>query len=223
MSRILEAEAVDSFGECLGYQSLVWKHAPFVDKPFVSQVLRRCCRMHTLLDVGTGPGLIPTLICKARPDITAYGVDLSRNMLSLANAEAAEHGLAGRIFFEEADAKSLPYESESFDAVISHSMLHHVPNPVRVLNEMARVLKPGSTLLVKDILRPPEWAIPLYVSCFGELFGYSAGEKGIYAESLQAALTVEEIRRLLEQSLLHGARVRRSFITHFIIEYTKAA
>ena len=175
-----------------------------------------------MLDVGTGPGLIPILISRGRPGLRIRAVDISKGMLTLANQDAERYGVEDRVLFEQADAKSLSYESDSFDIVISHAMLHHLPDPVMALEEMARVVRPGGRLVVKDILRPPDWAVAWYVRIFGSLMGYSLEEKRIYHESLRAAFSVAEMATQVSQAgFLNGATVRRVSFTNYIIQYTK--
>jgi ubiquinone/menaquinone biosynthesis C-methylase UbiE len=213
---------MDTLAACFNYQSIVSKHARFVDRPFVREVLRKSASAQTLLDVGTGPGLIPLSLGKARPDLAIHAVDLSANMLALAQLEACEQGVDDRIVFEQADAKALPYPDDSFDGVICHAMLHHLADPTVALKEMVRVLRPGGRMLVKDIRRPPAWAIPLCVTLLGGAMGYSRDEKGIYEESLRAAYTADEIRAVVRGTPgLAGASVRRTFPAHFTIECTK--
>ncbi len=77
-------------------------------------------------------------------------------------------------------------------------------------------------LMVKDILRPPDWAVAWYVRIFGSLMGYSLEEKRIYHESLRAAFSVAEMATQVSQAgFLNGATVRRVSFTNYIIQYTK--
>ena len=52
------------------------------------------------------------------------------------------------------DAKELPFSDGHFAAVISNSIIHHIPSPGGVIAEMVRVVKPTGTLFVRDLLRP---------------------------------------------------------------------
>ena len=72
--------------------------------------------------------------------------DLSEGMLEVATRNAAEHGVA--IETAVADAEQLPFEDDSFDLVIGHAFLHHLPLPGAAFMEARRVLRPGGRLVV---------------------------------------------------------------------------
>jgi SAM-dependent methyltransferase len=98
----------------------------------------------TVLDVGCGEGnffdaLAPLIAESAR----MVGVDVSSGEL-----DAARRRFAGdtRISFVRARAQHLPFEDESFDAVVSHQLLNFIPSPAEAVSEMVRVLRPGGTL-----------------------------------------------------------------------------
>ena len=78
------------------------------------------------------------------------GIDLEESQLDLARAKAAGLGLAN-VTFERVDAHGLPYEDGRFDAVFSHAMVEHMGDPVAVLREMRRVLKPGGVAGIRVI------------------------------------------------------------------------
>lgn len=91
------------------------------------------------LEVGCGTGLILEHVAKVAE--LAQGIDLSPGMLE----KARERGLDVR----EASATELPFEDERFDLVYSFKVLAHVPDIAKALSEMARVAKPGGTLLAE--------------------------------------------------------------------------
>jgi len=107
-------------------------------------------RQGAMLDLGTGPGYLPVEIAKRTPDVSIIGLDLSRNLIRRAMATAHQAGLTSRLRFEVGNAARLPYDADAFDMVISTGMLHSLKNPVSVLLEIKRVLKPGAEAWIYD-------------------------------------------------------------------------
>jgi ubiquinone/menaquinone biosynthesis C-methylase UbiE len=75
-----------------------------------------------------------------------YVTDISPGMVDVTKRNAAELGFELR--GESADAEKLPYEDDSFDLVIGHAVIHHVPNVEQAFREMLRVLRPGGRLVI---------------------------------------------------------------------------
>ena len=106
-----------------------------------------------LLDLGTGPGNLPLEIVKLAPGIKIIGVDLSRQLIRMAQTRALATGLADRASFEVGNAARLRFADETFDMVISTGMLHSLRKPVNVLTEINRVLKKGGKAWIYDPAR----------------------------------------------------------------------
>ena len=104
----------------------------------------------TILDLGTGPGYLPVEIVKRSPAVNVIGVDLSRKLIAMARANAASEGLADRLTFKVGNASRLEFSDSAFDMVISTGMLHSLKEPVRVLKEIYRVLKPDGEAWIFD-------------------------------------------------------------------------
>ena len=103
-----------------------------------------------VLDCGCGPGSITVGLAEAVTPGSVTGIDLEESQLVRARAIASGRDLAN-VTFENADARSLPFEEEQFDAVFSHAMLEHLPEPLSVLAEMRRVLRPGGLVAIRCI------------------------------------------------------------------------
>jgi ubiquinone/menaquinone biosynthesis C-methylase UbiE len=93
-----------------------------------------------LLDVGCGDGSFARLLFAAGGDIT--GVDPDASVLD----KAAAAGAYRRVL--QADATRLPFDDQSFAAVLSNCVLEHIPDDRAVVGEMARVLRPGGTVAI---------------------------------------------------------------------------
>ena len=100
-----------------------------------------------LLDIGTGTGSILELVGDSVSG--AVGIDLSREMLSVARA-ALDRGDLRNCQVRQADMYQLPFTADRFDAATMHMVLHYAENPERAISEAARVLRPGGCLVIVD-------------------------------------------------------------------------
>ena len=106
-------------------------------------------RIGAFLDVGTGTGRLLELVSPRAE--RAFGVDASRDMLALARARFAEHGVAHRCAVRQADMYRLPLPDGGFDVVALQMVLHYAEDPAAALAEAARVLRPDGLLVVVDL------------------------------------------------------------------------
>ncbi|RPI76514.1 MAG: class I SAM-dependent methyltransferase [Planctomycetaceae bacterium] len=220
LERVLETEVMDTPEEALDYDSM--DHSQ-VNQVFAEAFLELLdskgappARPPRVLDVGTGTARIPIHICRLRPAFEITAVDLAEHMLNLGRKNVADAGFQHLIRLEKVDAKGLPYADGAFDAVISNSIIHHIPKPVGCLREMARVLRPGGALFVRDLLRLPsdDQILEILAKHAG---GATAHQRQMFEDSLRAALTVAEVQELLEQVGLPGDMVRQSSDRHWTI------
>ena len=113
------------------------------------RVMREKNTKLSLLDVGAGSGSITAALAKYIPDGYVTGVDVNPKILPRARAVAEAAGV-DNISFQEGDAKSLPFADDSFDIVICHQVLTHLPAPWEALAEMLRVAKPGGIVAARE-------------------------------------------------------------------------
>jgi SAM-dependent methyltransferase len=112
-----------------------------------------------VLDVGCGNGFLVNELAKRLTDGRAVGIDLWKTEAGhqapdVARRNAQLEGVADRVEIRNADARSMPFDNETFDVIVSGLMLHHAggdDDRNRVLDEMVRVLRPGGTLLLYDV------------------------------------------------------------------------
>ena len=100
-----------------------------------------------VLELGCGSGPATRAIANLPRVSHVTGIDPS--LLFLESAQTASKGIP-TITFEEGDARSLVFDDESFEIVLSHTTLCHVPEPEKALKEAYRVLVPGGQLVVFD-------------------------------------------------------------------------
>jgi ubiquinone/menaquinone biosynthesis C-methylase UbiE len=100
-----------------------------------------------VLEVGSGTGPVARRLARIEQAQRVIGLDPSP--VFLAKAHELAHGI-DNLDFQEGDGRSLPFDDATFDLVVLHTLLCHVPEPETVLRESHRVLKPGATLAVFD-------------------------------------------------------------------------
>jgi SAM-dependent methyltransferase len=101
------------------------------------------------LETACGPGIVARGIAARVGSV--HGVDLTPAMVEKASAEAAAAGVAN-VEFAVGDATALELEDAGFDGAVNRFSLHHIPLPQRVLEEMARVVRPGGYVVLADHL-----------------------------------------------------------------------
>ena len=97
------------------------------------------------LEIGAGTGYFTLNLLRAGLIGEATCSDISPGMLATLQANAQSLGLD--VHTEPADAERLPFADQSFDLVLGHAVLHHLPDLPRAFAEFERVLAPGGTLL----------------------------------------------------------------------------
>lgn len=106
-----------------------------------------------ILDVGCGFAAVPIEIARVFQEAEIIGIDLGKPLLELGEILVDEAGLAARITLEEGDAQDIPFETDAFDVVINTFLLHIVENPVKMLDEIERVTRPGGRIMIRDLRR----------------------------------------------------------------------
>jgi ubiquinone/menaquinone biosynthesis C-methylase UbiE len=113
------------------------------------------------VDLGCGPGHLVIKLAQMAPGLHVTGVDLSDEMLTVAESRGRQSGLGNRTSFRKGDAAQIPFPDGSMDLVVSTLSLHHWSEPTAVLDEISRVLRPGGAFLIFDLRR--DLAVPLYL------------------------------------------------------------
>jgi SAM-dependent methyltransferase len=115
----------------------------------------------TVLDVGSGPGTLTFDIAEQVAPGRVIGIDRSADIVAHATEAAAVRDVAG-VEFLQGDAYALDFPDASFDLVHAHQVLQHVSDPVAVLREFRRVLRPGGSVVARDVdWGGTMWAPPL--------------------------------------------------------------
>ncbi|MBD2502001.1 class I SAM-dependent methyltransferase [Anabaena azotica] len=212
MERQLEPEVMDSWEEASEYDAMDFTE---VNSAFAQEaVLLGPPEQGLVLDAGTGTGRIPILICQKRHQWQLVAIDMAENMLQIATQHVQMVGLEERIRLELVDAKRLPYEDGIFDLVVSNSLVHHLPDPLPFFAEIKRVCKPHGGIFIRDLFRPAdETTMNALVASIGE--EYDDYQKKLFRDSLHAALTLEEVHKLIIIAGLVGVEIYQSSDRHW--------
>jgi ubiquinone/menaquinone biosynthesis C-methylase UbiE len=162
----------------------------YLSGSFVSVVKKWGIVDGKVLDLGTGTGLLAIELAKKIQDVEVIGLDLSNVALEVArkNLQEIEHPL--KVSFEKGDAEDMSFEDDAFDLVVSSNTLHLIKNPVRMFNEIQRVLKPKGRFFISDLRR---------------------SSLGVLSRHIRAAYSPKEVKDLLSQSKLENWEVKDYF------------
>ena len=163
----------------------------------------------SLLDVGCGTGPMIELLAGEYPDKQYTGIDLTPNMIKKANDKNLKNAR-----FIVGDSEDLPFDEESFDAVICANSFHHYPNPQKFFDGVNRVLRRGGYLILRDYtsLEPVVWLMNHVEMPLANMIGH--GDVRCY--------TTRQIRALCGSAGLKIIKLekQRKFRLHLVAEKT---
>ena len=196
MTRVLEPELMDDPEQAIAYARANFEaeNQSFVDR--FRETFPDVVEGH-VVDLGCGPADIPLRLLRALPGCRVTAVDASPAMIRLASEAVEQAGYGDRIALscERLQSFALP---EPADAVISNSLVHHLPNPLQFWYAVRQLVKPGGAVLVMDLLRPDTEEEARQI-----VDRYAADESPIlrrdFLNSLQAAFTEDEVAAQLAQ------------------------
>jgi len=174
--------------------------------------------VHLIADLGSGNAKIPLAMCPLLPGGTRVcAVEMSGEMLAVAARNRTRNGVA--LHLVAADAKLVPFADQSVGMVTSNSLVHHIPDPRAVFLEIARVVRPGAPILIRDLVRPETHdALEQLLKTHAKQ--WSPLQRSLFSDSLQAALTLEEVRDLLDECGLSDVNVTQVSDRHWSAERT---
>lgn len=183
--------------------------------------LLRAQAEHSILDVGCGGGAILARL----PGSKREGIDLSPAMV-----KRAQEKLGSNAKIVQGDAEALPYADGSFDRVLASSLLSHVKNPEKVVQELARVVKPGGRVVISvchedQIEKYLRWAhsIPGAEGLFG-LKNANVEPRVYHTDYHLHRFSARRLRELADSVLKEsdGWAVPALFPVHFVAAYERA-
>ena len=157
------------------------------------------------LEIGPGPGYLGLEWLRKTTGTRLTGLDLSTDMLAVANENARQYGMQDRVHYVEGRAQRMPFSGGQFDAAFSSGSLHEWTEPEAVFNEIDRVLKPGGYFYISDLRRDMNsairWLLKLNIKPKERRVGFLS--------SVAASYTRDEAAQLLARTNLSNAQVLR--------------
>jgi ubiquinone/menaquinone biosynthesis C-methylase UbiE len=217
MLRILEPELMDTARDAEEYDAMDFTEANTRFAEDAIGLLDRGAKKVDVLDIGTGTAQIPILLLDRDKRLQILAVDLAGEMLRVATDNIARAGYGSACRLAKLDAKALRVPSARYDLVICNSTAHHIPDPLVLFKEIARVVRPGGAVLVRDLIRPPTldeaWAIVKRVAA-----GEHLRQQQLFFDSLCAGLTLDEVGELCKKAGLGRLHVARVSDRHWTAE-----
>ncbi|MCB9738376.1 MAG: class I SAM-dependent methyltransferase [Deltaproteobacteria bacterium] len=106
------------------------------------------------LDVATGTADVALALARRGDEVRVVGLDPSSGMLGVGRRKVGDAGLAGRIELVQGDAQAMPFADDRFAGATMAFGIRNVPDRVRGLREMARVVRPGGVVAVLELGEP---------------------------------------------------------------------
>lgn len=214
MERVLEPEVMDDPEQVLAYAEADFEEE---NQGFVDQFFSLYDELESphILDLGCGPGDIPIRVARRHSTCRVTGIDASQPMIAYAEQAVQKAGFHDRVHFLCQRFQDVNLSSPA-DAMISNSLVHHVPNPLQFWYSLKTLLKPGGRVLVMDLLRPesPEAAQAIVDE-------QAAGEPELlrhdFFHSLLAAFTEDEVAAQLAELNLSRLMVDVPDDRHWIV------
>jgi ubiquinone/menaquinone biosynthesis C-methylase UbiE len=160
------------------------------------------------LEIGPGPGYLGLEWLKKTESAILIAVEVSPEMTKIAERNAREYGLEGRVKYVKGDAHQIPFDDNTFDGVFTNGSLHEWSQPMRVFDEVYRVLKPGAKYFISDMRRD----MNPFVRQFMKLMAKPKEIRPGFVSSINASYTTDEIRSVLDQSNLKESVVAKTFM-----------
>jgi ubiquinone/menaquinone biosynthesis C-methylase UbiE len=216
MLRVLEPEIMDTRRDAEEYDAMDFSEANARCAEDAIALLRRLPEAR-VLDIGVGTGEIPLFMLQKNADMEILAVDLAEEMLHVATKKILGAGFGDRCKLAKMDAKKLRVPDAKYDLVMCASTIHHIPDPLVVFQEIARVVKPTGAVLVRDLIRPTSmdeaWTTVKRVAA-----GEHIRQQQLFFDSLCAALEIPEVEALVKKSGLARVSVSRCSDRHWSAE-----
>lgn len=111
------------------------------------------------LELGPGPGYLGLEWLKLTQGTMLQGLDISPDMIEIAEKNAEEYGLSDRVEYVQSSGEKMPFEDNLFNAVFTNGSLHEWSEPQITFDEIWRILKPDGRIFISDLRRDMSFLI----------------------------------------------------------------
>jgi 2-polyprenyl-3-methyl-5-hydroxy-6-metoxy-1,4-benzoquinol methylase len=172
-----------------------------------------------MADLGCGPGDIAIRMATALPGWNVTGIDAGENMLKRARERIKGETVDSRVSFRLAYLPDPSLPAGAWNAVISNSLLHHLPDPQILWNSIKSLGAPGTSVQVMDLIRPESESeanrlVDLYAEGAPEIL------RDDFYNSLLAAYTSLEVIEQLQKAGLDRLEINVASDRHWIVSGT---
>ncbi len=172
-----------------------------------------------ILDLACGPADVTCRVARDFPAANITALDGSPSMLYEARKRAQSHGLMTRLRFVKATLPCVDLESNTFDAIIFTSSLHHFHDPSVLWDTIRACIVPGGEVCVIDLRRPPNEEAVAFMLEQHAADAHPLLRKDFEA-SMHAAFSTEEVQAQLEAADLASLRVRQKGDLYLTVQGT---
>lgn len=191
MERVPEPELMDDEQQSVAYAKADFSTS---NQLYVNSLIRDYpTHLRDVVDIGCGPADVVIRLAKAAPQARITAIDGSGPMIALGIAAARASGVDDRLTLLHARIPGPPPAPHAFDAVLSKDLLHHLPNPQVLWDEVKRLGRPGAAVYVMDLVRPVSESVAQAMVSEGAGSEDPILQHDFYA-SLLAAFTLDEVR-----------------------------
>jgi ubiquinone/menaquinone biosynthesis C-methylase UbiE len=192
------------------------KHFDFYDvrmRGYYLDALKALLEMKDLegkvLDIGGGPGVFGMMLCDRTEFTTVVELEQSGLLVRIGEAISSRNGYGSRISFKTWDGDKLPFEDNTFDAVVSLLSFHRWKNPAAIFPEIERVRKKDSVAFIRDFRRDQAF-LPLYT--FVQQIRFAMGREIAVnlLNSFKASYTTDEMGDVIKRAGLSDWRLEKN-------------
>ncbi len=158
---------------------------------YIDKLKTRKFHVGRILDTGCAFGETLALIGKEFEDSTLTGIDISEVFINSAKEKAILLEVDERVKFLKADVEKIPFPNKYFDVVINTNMIHIVSDPLKMLNEIERVLSSNGMYFIADIKK---------------------SFLGIVEKEINSAYSLNELRELIKKSNLRKGAEQKNLL-----------
>jgi ubiquinone/menaquinone biosynthesis C-methylase UbiE len=160
------------------------------------------------LEIGPGPGYLGLEWFKNTEGTQLRGLDISTDMIAVAERNAENYGLRNRIEYVRSSGDKMPFDNSMFDAVFTNGSLHEWADPKNTMNEIWRVLKPGGRIFISDLRRDMSFLMRWFLYIAAKPKEIRPG----LISSINAAYTPDELKDLVKDTKLATCEVSGNLI-----------